>query len=75
MTEADQIYVALLDEAIAVWRPVRAERLHDDVYRIVDQPYDRDLETWQFEPGATVVCEPVESSEGTILAAARGVPA
>jgi hypothetical protein len=66
-----EIFVSLLDEAVDVWRPVQAERLHDDVYGIVDQPYDREIETWQFEPGDEVVCELVESSEGRIFAATR----
>jgi hypothetical protein len=38
VTEPTEIYMALLDEGVDVWRPVLAERLHDDVYRIVDQP-------------------------------------
>lgn len=66
-----EIFVSLLDEAVDVWRPVRAERLHDNVYRIVDQPYNREIETWQFEPGVEVVCELIESRDGRILAATR----
>ena len=63
------IYVKLVDEGVNVWRPVRAEHLRDDLYLIVDQPYDRDSETWQFGPGSSVVCEPVESADGPILRA------
>ena len=66
-----QIYVALLDERIDVWRPIWAERLDDNVYRIVDQPYERELETWQFEPGDDVACDLIESGDGRILAAIR----
>jgi len=58
-----------MDEAVDVWRPVRAERLEDNRYRIVEQQYDRDTEKWQFEPGDRVVCGLVDSSEGSILAA------
>jgi hypothetical protein len=65
------IFVSLLDEAVDVWRPVRAEHLHDKVYRIVEQPYEREIESWQFEPGDEVVCESTESSDGPILAATR----
>ena len=68
---SDQIFVRLMDEAVDVWRPVRAERLDDDRYRIVEQQYDRDTENWQFEPGDRVVCELVDSSEGSFLAAVR----
>jgi hypothetical protein len=60
------IYVKLVGEGVEVWRPVKAEHLRDDVYLIVDQPYDRDSETWQFGPGSSVVCEPVESADGPI---------
>jgi hypothetical protein len=66
-----EIFVSLLDEQVDVRRPVQAERVHDDVYKITDQPYNREIETWQFEPGDEVVCQLVESSGGQILAATR----
>ncbi len=69
MTSTREIYVALVDEGVDVWRPVRAEHLGGNVYRIVSQPYDREIESWQFEPGEDVICELIESSEGRILAA------
>ena len=65
------IYVSLLDEGISLWRPVQAEHFHDKVYRIAPQPYDRATESWQFEPGDTVLCENVESADGPIVAATR----
>ncbi len=64
-----EIFVKLLGEGVDVWRPVRAEHLQGNVYRIIDQPYDREIENWQFEPGDDVICEMVDSSEGRILAA------
>jgi hypothetical protein len=66
-----QIYIALLDEGMDVWRPVQAERLNGNTYRILSQAYDRSIESWQFEPGDVVLCEMVESSDGCILAATR----
>jgi len=69
MTDITQIYIALLDEGVDVWRPVQAERLSGNTYRILNQPYDRNTESWQFEPGDLVLCEMVESSDGRILAA------
>lgn len=66
-----EIFVSLLDEAVDVWRPVQAELLYEDVYRIVEQPYDRQVESWQFQPGDLVVCDLVDTSEGEILAAVR----
>jgi hypothetical protein len=71
MTSVAQIYVALLDEGVDVWRPVQAEHLSGNTYRILSQPYDRSVESWQFEPGDVVLCGMVESSEGRILAATR----
>jgi len=65
----EQIFVALLGDGVEAWRPVQAKKLHGNVYRIVDQPYDRETETWQFEPGANVVCELVDASGGRMLAA------
>lgn len=73
MSSVVEIYVSLLDEGVRVWRPVQAERLHDNVYRIVAQPYDRVTESWQFEPGDAVLCENIESADGPILAATRRV--
>jgi hypothetical protein len=66
-----EIFVRLVDEGVDVWRPVRAVRIHDDIYRIVEQPYDRELETWQFAPGEDVVGEMIEASKGRILAATK----
>jgi hypothetical protein len=71
LTDVAQIYIALLDEGVDVWRPVQVERLSGNTYRILSQPYDRSIESWQFEPGDVVLCEMVESSEGRILAATR----
>ena len=66
-----QIYVALLDESVTVWRPVQAEHLGSNHYRIISQPYDRSIEKWQFEPGEEVECDLIESSDGIIMAAIR----
>jgi hypothetical protein len=71
MTGDSEIYVKLLGENVEVWRPVQAEHLRDDIYLVLDQPYDRDSETWQFGPGSEVICKPVESSEGPILGATK----
>lgn len=71
MTEPVQIYVALLGEGVDVWRPIKAELVQGDTYRIVSQPYDRTLETWQFEPGERVICKLVDSNERRILAAVK----
>ncbi len=36
MTDFTQIYVRLVNEGVDVWRPVRAIRLRDDIYRILN---------------------------------------
>ena len=71
MSRIAQIYVALLDEGVDVWRPVRAKHLVGNVFRIVDESYDRENESWQFEPGEKVICEENASDGGMILAATR----
>jgi len=63
------VYVALLDEGVDVWRPVRAKHLAGDVYQIADQPYDAETERWEFVPGDVVRCGTVNTSEGEVLAA------
>jgi hypothetical protein len=60
-----------MDEGVDVWRPVQAVHVGGSVYRIADQPYDRELEMWQYEPGDEVECEMIESSDGQIFAAIR----
>lgn len=71
MTAVQQIYVKLTDEVVDVWRPVEAEHLHGDIYRISDQQYDRLAEPWEFEPGDIVVAEVIQSNDGQMLAAVR----
>ena len=69
MKPIETIYVALPEESVAVWRPINAVRLHDNVFLIVEQEYDREVETWQFVPGDVVQCEIIQTYEGQILAA------
>ncbi len=70
MTE--EIYIALLDEGVDVWRPAPAWKIADATYIILrPDDYDPDDETWQFPPGSTVICEPKTITDGRILAAVR----
>ena len=48
------IHVYLLDEGVDVWRPVLAQHLRDDLYRIVVSPPDG--EVWEFNHGDVVRC-------------------
>lgn len=62
------IYLELIGEGTDVWRPVEAELLDDDVYRITSSLDDPD-EVWRFLPGELVCCERRELSEGAVLVA------
>jgi hypothetical protein len=64
-----QIFVRLIGEGVDVWRPIQAEHRFGNIYRIADQTYDRETETWEFDPCEEVVCEMIDSSDGQILAA------
>lgn len=66
-----EILVRLLDENVDVWRPVRAEQIASDRFRILEQPYDRGTERWEFEPGDEVMCEFVDFDDGSFLAAIK----
>jgi len=54
MSEAQQVYVALLEEGVDCWRPVRAQHMGDDKY-ILAGPIPEG-EVWEFQPGETVRC-------------------
>ena len=68
-SKRETIHVPLLDEGIDVWRPVLARRVSGDSYLILDQDYDRDVETWEFEPGTVVKCREEERDGRRILVA------
>lgn len=73
MNRIVEIFMPLLDEGVDVWRPVQAEHLRDNVYRILPRPHGLNDETWKFEPGEEIVCEVIEVSDGQILAATQRV--
>jgi hypothetical protein len=62
------IYVALLEEGTTVWRPVEAEQVHEEVFRIVGTVPDD--EKWEFSPGELVRCrEKAFANEEMVLVA------
>lgn len=71
MTRTTTIYMRLLGEPVDVWRPVDAEHVGDAVYRILPQDYDREIETWEFEPGSMVICGHVPGKDADFVAAVR----
>ena len=61
------VYVELLDEGVPVWRPVEAEHLGNDRYRLTGvRPED---EIWPFAVGDVVKCEMRRLSGGSALVA------
>lgn len=67
-TATETVYVYLLDEGVHVWRPVPAEPLGEDKFRLSPEPVPKE-ETWEFAPGEVVVARPRELSEGVRLVA------
>ena len=57
------IFVALLNERVDVWRPVEAQRVSANLFRLAatEPPPD---ESWEFPPGAIVRCEWRALSDG-----------
>jgi hypothetical protein len=67
MTKAE-VYIKLLDEGVDVWRPVVAEYLGGDRYRLISGPPEG--EVWPFAHGDIVRCEKRHlAGEGTDIEA------
>ena len=58
------IYVALLDEGVEVWRPVRAKPLGGREFEIIGIVPPK--ESWQFAPGTRVLCKEKVFADGGI---------
>ncbi len=71
--EHPTIYVYLENEGVDVWRPVLAEHLKADIYRIVSAAEDSEDEQWQFKTGEVVRCESsvLSGSEASLVAVER----
>lgn len=50
------IYVRLLAEGTDVWRPVQAECVSENIYRISSANANSEDETWEFNTGELVIC-------------------
>ena len=64
-----EIYVYLLDEGVDVWRPIQAEKLSNNLFRIVSKNPDLEDEKWQFSTGDIVKCEEHQLSHKKCLVA------
>ena len=63
------IYVFLLGAGTDVWRPVQAEHVGSDCYRIVSENPDPADEVWQFPSDAIVRCRERKLSGGNRVVA------
>jgi hypothetical protein len=72
-----KIYVDLPDELVAVWCPVEAIHVREDVYEIVEVNSDPKDTRWAFGTGAKVRCRPTPTRDGkeTIFVAYEEVSA
>ncbi len=69
MGELDTVYVCLLDEGVNVWRPVAAQQVGSNLFRLLGPVPSS--ESWQFQPGEIVQCEVRSLSEGQALVAVK----
>jgi hypothetical protein len=61
MSNTVTVYVELLGETVDVWRPVQAEHVGGDLYRLTgEQPDD---EAWPFAVGEVVKCKTRQLSD------------
>ena len=63
------IYIYLVGEGTDVWRPVEAEYLGDDCFRITSENLTMEDENWQFPSGSIVRCREQNLSAGSVLVA------
>lgn len=67
-TSTELVYVYLLNEDAHVWRPVPADALGGDRYRLSSEPAPDDEER-EHAPGSVVIAKPRELSGGVCLVA------
>lgn len=70
-TDWTDVHVRILDDAVDVWRPVKARAVSDHVFRLSEDPAPSD-ERWAFAPGDEVVVERrTDGDEDVLVAVAR----
>jgi len=65
------IHMELLDEGTAVWRPVEAEQIDGELFRVIGIVPEH--EKWMFPPGTIVRCKNTKLSDGIHLTAYESV--
>ena len=64
------VYMPLIGTDEPSWRPVLAEPIDGNTFRIArHQPYDREAEEWAFPPGSIVRCRNQKMTDGNYTAA------
>ncbi|WP_298123068.1 hypothetical protein [Brevundimonas sp.] len=63
-TDWIDVHVRIVDEAVDVWRPVKAQPVSEHVFRLSDEAAPTD-ERWSFAPGDAVVIERRRGPGGT----------
>lgn len=64
------IYIRLLNEGTDVFRPVQAEKLEKNIFKIIEtESYNPECETWEFIPGQIVHCKNLELHGGVKMVA------
>lgn len=72
-TDSAEVHVRILDEAVDVWRPVKAYAVSDHVFRLSDAAAPAG-ERWAFAPGDEVVVERrTDGDEEILIAVARAL--
>ena len=63
----EEIFIQLLDEGTTSYRPVQAEMITGNIYKILHtNHYDQDSEKWEFIPGQIVQVEEKMLSDFTM---------
>lgn len=66
----ENIYIQLLSEGTVVYRPVPAQKIKGDLYKIEgNEIYEPDDEEWEFLPGSIVFVQEKELEGELVLVA------
>ncbi len=63
--EEQTIFVLLLNESLAVWKPIKAIEVETNVFKIISKNEDPNDEQWEFNYQEIVKCEEKDLSDET----------
>ena len=70
----NEIFIQLLEEGTIVYRPVNAEEIGNNLYKVKgEEIYDPSDEIWEFKPGTIVMVEEQNLSEKSVLVATKAI--